>query len=568
MLDVLRLTNYTVVDSVELLCGPGLNVLTGETGAGKSIIVDALNLLLGGRGSPTVVRPGTAQAELEGIFDLADSPKARNVLAALDLPVDDQLVLRRVLSAAGKSRAYANGHLVPLTSLTALRDVLCDFHGQHDHQSLVRSALQLELLDAVAGLESPRRTMATVAAELGDAGRHLQALQERQRSKAQRQELLREDLERLQAIPLEPGVDDTWREDRDRLANVEELQRLVAEATTWIGDAEDETPTAGDLLGRAGRSIRAAAGFDASLAPHADALAGAREIVDDVVRALQRYRDGLEDDPAALEQLHSQLHALDRLKRRHAVTTVEELIVLRDACGAELAQLDAVEHDLSKAQAARAAAEQAAATAAATLSRARAKAAKALAKRLTQEIRRLGMPDGTLEIQVTRTTVPDGAVEVEGARYDVRPTGIDRVTMLFSANRGMPARPLRDVASGGELSRVMLALKAAQAGTIPLLVFDEIDAGIGGNVGNAVADKLVALGAARQVFCVTHLPQIAARAGTHWRVDKQVRGKSTTATVTAVQGDARARELARMFGDDTAPETALEHAHALLSSTR
>ena len=568
MLDALRLSNYTIVDNIELVCGPGLNVLTGETGAGKSIIVDALNLLLGARGSTAVIRPGAGQAELEGIFDLADSPAARTVLEEYDLPVDEQLVLRRVLTAAGKSRAYVNGRLVPLSTMAALRNALCDFHGQHDHQSLLHAAQQLDLLDAAAGLLDRRAPVAELAAALAEAAARLDSLREQQRTKAQRAELLREDLERFEAVALQPGAEDAWRRDRDRLANADELHRVVAEVAATVDDSDGDAPAAADLLRQAGRALRGAAGYDDSLTPHVDALAAAQELATDTAHALLRYLDGLESDPAALEDIQQRLHALDRLKRRYGVDTADELLALRDACAHELAQLENIEHELGGAEQAHATSMAAARDAALALSETRATAAATMAPRLTKEIRRLGMPDGELTISLAHSTAADGELEIDGERVRLTATGVDRATILFSANRGMPQRPLRDVASGGELSRIMLALKAAQAGTIPLLVFDEIDAGIGGNVGIAVADKLVSLAKKRQVFCVTHLPQIAARAHTHWQVEKHTHGGNTVAHVEEVRDDARAREVARMFGDAAAPKTALEHAHALLNSSR
>ncbi len=568
VLDVLRLDQYTIVDSLELVAGPGLNVLTGETGAGKSIIVDALNLLLGGRGSPSVVRPGAAQAEIEAVFDLADSPEARAHLDALDLGGDEQLVLRRVLTAAGKSRAYVNGRLVPLTTMAALRDTLCDMHGQHDHQSLLQPAYQLALLDAAGGLEAARTAIGPLAERLAACASHRDTLLERQRSKAQRIELLQEDLDRFAAVPLEPGADEAWRQDRARLAHAQELQRLVTETLAALSEAAHDEPTATDLLARAARSARAAAEIDGTLAQQVEALASVQEMIGDITRVLHGYADALEDNPAALQALEERLHALDRLKRRYSVGSVEELCALQDQCAAELAEVQNTEHDLAAAEREWAAAADAAARATEQLSDARTAAAGTLAKQLTREIRTLGMPNGTLEIAVSRIADEGGAVEIAGQRYRLGLTGIDRVTIHFSANAGQPPRPLRTVASGGELSRIMLALKGAQAGTIPLLVFDEIDAGVGGNVGVAVAAKLVALAATRQVFCVTHLPQIAARASTHWRVGKRTRAGETRALVREVHGEERARELARMFGDKAAPDTALEHAQALLSQTR
>lgn len=565
VLDVLRVADFTIIDHVELVCGPGLNVLTGETGAGKSIIVDALSLLLGARASGALVRSGARQAEIEGVFDISGIPATRDILAAEDLPVDDQLVLRRVISAEGKSRAYVNGRLVTLATVAALRDTLCDFHGQHEHQSLLRPQQQLHLLDATAGLTEQRRAFAGVVAQFRDAIARRDALKAQQRDKAQRLATLEEDAERLDAVGLHPGAGDAWRRERGRLANVETLRAALADTVRYLADAVDNTPTAADLLARAVDALRAAAAHDDSLTAQADALAGAQEITQDVARTLDAYAENLESDPAALDAIEEKLHALDRLKRRYAVESVDELLALRAQCADEVAALQHTEQDLAAAERDYAAACEETAQQAVALSDARAAAAARLEKALTKAVRTLGMPHGTLKIAVDRDTAEDGELPGEDTRYRLRDSGIDRVGFLFSANKGQAPRPLREVASGGELSRVMLALKASQAGDIPLLVFDEIDAGIGGNVGVAVADRLADLGAARQVFCVTHLPQIAARANCHWSVDKRTSKNRTVAYVCEVRGADRAQELARMFGDQEAPDTALEHAQALLA---
>lgn len=546
MLTVLRVKNLAIIDESEVEFGPGLNVVTGETGAGKSILVGALRLVLGARGRPELVRTGADRAEVEALFEVAQGAPVRARLAALGFELEgDELVVRRVVLASGRSRAYVNGRLATATQLAELAAGLVDISSQHQHHSLVDSATHLDFLDAFAGLSVGRARMAEAHGALVVVVRRLAELEERLRAREEREDFLRFQLGEVERLDPEPDELERLRTERERLHHAERLvgAAKAAEQRLYSGDR-----ALCDELSRISQSLGEAAALDPAFAPLAERVETALTELEEVARDLAGYGDGLEEDPDRLEELEGRLAALQRLVRRHG-GSLEEVLAFREAAEAELAELD-------QADGVRAALEEERSRALATareeaqgLSTARHAAAAELGVAMTAELAELGMGQARVEVAVAplaRGGAPELAVD--GARLTA--TGLDRAEFLIAPNPGEQPRPLRKVASGGELSRALLALKRvlAQVGPAGLYVFDEVDSGVGGAVAEVIGRKLAQVARHHQVLCITHLPQVAAYGQRHFVVEKEVREGRTYSELRRVEGPAREEEVARMAG--------------------
>ncbi|MDE2292883.1 MAG: DNA repair protein RecN [Elusimicrobia bacterium] len=536
MLSKLSVRNFAVVEALDLELGAGLTAFTGETGAGKSILVEALGFLAGGRGSTDWLRAGAPRLEVSGVF----SDGRRAVTAS------------RTLDADGRSRVLVDGKPATVSALARLTEGLVDFHGQHEHQTLARPAAQLELLDGFAGLADERVRMAEAWARRKELTEALASLQMSEEERQRRLDLLRFQVSELEAADPKPGEEEALEAELPRLKHAARLGELAGEAYGRLYESEG---SAEEQLGAAGRALEEMARLDPSLDAAREALERAREAASEAARALSRYTDGEGADPERLDAVLSRLDLLAKLKRKYGAT-VEELAARRGTLSAELERLEnhgeragEVEKDL-------AAAEKAAAARAEALRKARLKAAKRLSERAQSELAGLGLERARL------------SVSVELDEEALGPTGFDRVEFLLAANPGEPLKALRAVASGGELSRVMLALKTvlAEADRVGTLVFDEVDAGVGGAVGAAVGERLAALGRRRQVLVVTHLPQVACRAAVHFEVAKAVRGGRTYARVGRLEGGARVETLARMLGGREVTAASRRHAQELLET--
>jgi DNA repair protein RecN (Recombination protein N) len=553
MLRELRIRNLAIIEAVTVPLAPGLNVLTGETGAGKSMVVDAILLIRGARAQADVIRTDAPSASVEAVFDVAGHAGVATLLAEAGLGgAEPELLIRRELSRAGRHRAFVNDTPVTVALLERLGDLLVDVHGQQEHHRLSTPGRQLELLDRYAGTEALAVEVATLWGQYQEALEEARRLSLADRERAQRQDLLRFQIAELDAARLRPGEEAELRAERQRLQHAERLARGLAEVSAWL--VEDPEAVLG-RLGRAARLLRELGRIDAECLSPAELLEGAGAQVEEATLALRRLRARAQADPARLEEVQERLEVLTRLKRKYG-DTEEALLAFR----AEAARaLDALEHhEELQARAERRAAELRAALLdrARVLSEARVAAARRLGAEVQRDLRGLGMERARFEVALTPE--PEDAVSARG---------IDRVEFRFSANPGEDLRPLSRVASGGELSRAMLALQTVVGAgdRVPTTVFDEVDAGIGGRVAEVVADRLAAAAAGRQVLCVTHLPQIAARAHHHLLVTKTVRSGRTRATVTVLTEAARVEEIARMLGDGAAGETARRHARALLA---
>jgi DNA repair protein RecN (Recombination protein N) len=548
MLSLIRVKNYAVIDEIEVEFRGGLNVMTGETGAGKSILVDALGLALGDRADATSVRQGADRAEISVAFDVPAEHTALAWLAERGLDDGTSCTLRRLVGSDGRSRAFINGQPVNLTDLKSLGQLLVDIHGQHAHQSLLESGNQRALLDGYAEI-APQ---ATAVAEYFAAWHALaEQLENRRSSSAQREseiELLRFQIGELEALALAEGEPERLRIERDRLANTDRLLSGTSAALDSLAENEASSAYAAVVVAR--RELDKLVTVDAELKSPAASLASIEIELRELETALRHYRDGIEADPARLAWLDERLARVRTLARRHAAAE-DELPRTLAALRARLASLDGSGESLAALEQRSANAHAQFLEAAHRLSALRAARAAALAGEVTALLVELGMPHGEFRIELQPKPTE---------RADA--TGLERVEFQVKLNPGMPFGPLAKIASGGELSRISLAIEVARSGASPVtaFVFDEVDAGIGGRVADIVGRKLRQLSSSRQVLCVTHLPQVASHGGAHYRVVKHVTGKSSRTEVRPLTSKERIDELSRMLGG--VEVTARTRAHA------
>jgi DNA repair protein RecN (Recombination protein N) len=556
MLERLTVRDLALVERAEIVFGPGLTAVTGETGAGKSLTVQALALVVGGRADAADVRQGAKSCVVEAEFRPGGETagRVRELLRQWDLEAEDEvLILRREVSAEGRSRASVDQSSLTLANLRRLGELLLDLHGQHEHQSLLREGAALLTLDRLAGLEPERARFAEALAALREAEGDLARLRESLATFAERREYLAAAAAELADARLREGEEDELRSEAARLAHADRLRELVAQALARL---EDGDAAAGRALAAARQALEPASGVDDSLAEPLQQVTDAAIAAQEAVRSLAAYLDRLEADPERLEAVEARRELYARLTRKYR-RGVPEILRWQEELAAELARGEDADGALAAADARVAKAEAACLAVGKALSRTRQAAAREWSATLTKELKPLGFPHARVAFDVA--TVLDG-----------RPTphGLDEVSLVFSANPGEAPRPLARIASGGELSRVMLALKSALQARdrVDLLVFDEVDSGIGGAVAQAVGERLRNLARHRQVVCVTHLPLIAALAEHHLAVSKHVAGGRTTARVELLERAARVEELARMLAGERVTETTRRQARELLAT--
>jgi DNA repair protein RecN (Recombination protein N) len=563
MLRELSIRNLAVVEEAVVPLVPGLNVLTGETGAGKSIVVDALLLVTGARAQPDWIRTGADTAVVEAVFEI---DPAGPVAALLDETGhrggDGELVIKRELARSGRHRAFVNDGAATVALLERLGLALVELHGQHEHQRLLEPAGQLLLLDRFAAAEARRERVAALVRRWEEARGDLQRLRDEMREGARQEDLYRFQLSEIDGVRLRDGEEDELRAERGRLQHAE---RIVAGLQEIAGLLYEDPQSATARLARAGALLRDISRYDPEAAASIEAVEGAQAYVEDVVGRARALRDRAVVDPERLEQIDARLDAIVKLKRKYG-DSVAAILAHRQEVAAALDRI--TRHDAIAAELERAVADAAAAagTEAAALSQERTRGAERLERLIQKEIRTLGMEHGRFRVALRREAAAAGELGSGAEGWRVGPRGAETAELLLSANPGEELRPLAKVVSGGELSRVMLAAKTvlAAADDIPVLVFDEVDAGIGGRVADVVGQKLAASAAGRQVLCVTHLAPIAAYAGHHLLVEKRVARGATRTSVTALSAAARVDELARMLGGERVTEASRRHARELL----
>jgi DNA repair protein RecN (Recombination protein N) len=556
MLDRLTVRDLAVIERAEFALGAGLNAVTGETGAGKSLIVQAVSLLVGGKGDGDVVREGAAAAVVEGEFHVAGEAarRAAALLGEWGFEFDGEtLIVRREVSGSGRSRAAVNQSPVTIAALRRLGEALVDLHGQHEHQSLLRPEAGLLTLDRLAGLEPERARYGEGLAAWREASAELERLEASLATFAERSDYLRHAARELDEAKLVAGEDEELQRESARLAHADRLRELAGEALARLSEG---TAPAADALAGAEHALEQAAALDPGLEELLPVLRDARIAAGETARALAAYTDGLEADPAALESVEARRDLLARLTRKYR-RDVPALIEWRAQVEQELAVGDDAGGTLERARTRVATARAALEAAGRALTHRRSAAAAEWGSRVSRELKPLGLPQARIEFAVEPAAGPDERPAAHG---------MDEVALRFTANPGEPPRPLQRIASGGELSRVMLALKSMlqEQDRVDLLLFDEVDSGIGGAVAQAVGERLRRLSRHRQVICVTHLPMIAALAAHHLRVTKHVTGGRTLARVDPVEGEARVAELARMLAGERVSETTRRQARELL----
>ncbi len=554
MLAELHVSNFAIIEDLHLVFHPGFNVLTGETGAGKSIIIDAIDLLLGGKSSQEMVRAGERVARIEGIFEL-EGKRARRVQVWLqERALDDEqgmVILAREVRRGGRSVARINGRAVAQALLSELGDMLVDIHGQGQHLSLLRPRTHILLLDEYARLTGRREEVAHRTAELRQVQNELARLRQSEREIARRMDLLSYQVQEIEEAALTPDEDASLQSELRRLANAEALMSETAALDAILSEGELERPSALDLLGEAIIHLQKLTRLDPDLAPLTDRTQSLFEGVSDLAREISAYGASLEFDPIRLEEVEERLALIAQLKRKYG-DAIDEILAFGEQARAELALLsDSETRTEALAEREKALLHEIGEKALA-LSAARQVAAAELAQAVEQELADLRMAGTRFRVQITRRPDPQGCY-AGNERLAFDATGIDQVQFLVSANPGEPLRPLAKVASGGETARLMLALKnvLSRADATPTLIFDEIDQGIGGRVGAIVGRKLLALAQSHQVICVTHLPQIAAYGDKHLQVTKEVMRDRTISQLNVLEGAARVTELAAMLGADS-----------------
>jgi DNA repair protein RecN (Recombination protein N) len=554
MLVNFQVRNFAIIDQVELEFAPGMTVLTGETGAGKSILVDAIGLVLGERGGSGMVRTGASRAEFTAEFDLQDQSEAQAWLAEQMLDLDDECILRRVINSDGRSRAFINGNNVPLQNLKILGEMLLDIHGQHFHQSLGRTHIQRSLLDYFGGLVDLGIATGNAFNDWQSIASQLADLEAADADRAARLELLRFQIAELNALNLAGDELSLLTTERQILQNSGRLADGVSRALMKLFD--EESANAQSLLADASQAIESLCRFDASLEP-VSALLGEADIqLSEAVATLRRYADSLDMDPARQNWVEERLDAIHATARKHRIQP-EELAALQARIGQQLNDLEHAEERGTELRKAAQEAESGYRQSAGRLSAGRKKAAKSLSASVTTAMSGLGMPGGTFEARVTTRDIGNP-----------RASGLDDVEYLISANPGQEKLPLARVASGGELSRMSLAIQvvASDGSNIPTMVFDEVDSGVGGGIAEMVGLRLKELGRSRQVFCVTHLPQVASLADHHFRIMKISDGKATRTGITHLGDKERVEEIARMLGGVEITKRTRDHAEEMLQS--
>ncbi|MCY3780501.1 MAG: DNA repair protein RecN [Chloroflexi bacterium] len=574
MLEELRIQNFAVIDRLELSFSAGFNVITGETGAGKSILVDAVELLLGARADPIVVRAGSERSRVEGLFKL-DSRSRLAVLPLLereDLVDEDEpeyLSIMREVRRRGRSSARINGIPVRSEVLSQIGGALVDIHGQSQHLSLFRPRHHIDLLDRYADLLDLREGLASMVAELTGLQAEMRRLRDDEETLARRAALLRHELEEIRAAELDPAEERNLLAERNRLANSEQLANLATEALQLLnGDESGRSIPAVDGLMSAAAALAKLARIDPAMTEHHALAEDLAQATQDLALTLTRYANDVEFDPQRLDELEGRLELITTLKRRFRAESIDELLAYAERAAAELAGLDASDERLGELGRREDQLMRQIGDVCRRLSRARAEASAELSRAVLRELADLRMERSRFEVLLQQAEHPSGCI-IGDRRYKFDAKGMDDVEFMLSANPGEPPRPLAKVASGGEAARIMLALKRVltAADQTPILIFDEVDQGIGGRIGAVVGEKLWSLSGEHQVLCVTHLPQLAGYADRHFQAQKAMSDEAAATRVRVLEDEAeRVAELAAMLG--TAGAAGMQSARELLAAAR
>jgi DNA repair protein RecN (Recombination protein N) len=583
MLTTLRIKNLALVSDLTLELQPGCNVVTGETGAGKSIIIGALNLVLGERADRSLIRSGEESCSVEAVFNVGVQSSAgsggtlkrelQRILEenGLEPCEENQLVLKRTFTGAGTNRQFVNGSATTLATLAGIGEWLVDIHGPHDHQSLLHPAKQLAILDAFGGLEKSREAFGGLVIRRAALQKEKSALIVDETTYARQLDLLRFQVQEISAACLQPDEEKSVEEEFHRSSNAAKLLQLSQTALDALGESENSLLTQSGTIGRVLAELQR---VDAGAAHLVGLHAQAGETLRELQTGLSRYAEKTEVDPARLAELEERLNLIHSLKRKYG-TTLTEVIASGDEAKTKLQSLESRDEELARLTVALEKLDTDISSAGRRLSTARQKVISPLAKAVGKQLAELGFKQSRFDVVIKSDFAGDEATSLKSkpetnqrlassSPVIFKQTGLDEIEFQFAPNPGEPAKPLRAIASSGEMARVMLALKTVLAAEdeIPVLVFDEVDANVGGETANAVGEKMRQIAAKRQVLCITHLPQVAAPADAHYVVTKQVKNGRTISEITLLDKKSRVTELARMLGGQS--DATRKHAEALL----
>lgn len=558
MLVELSIKDFAIIESLTVSFDRGLNIFTGETGAGKSIIMDAISLILGDRATNEIIRTAKEEAQVEAMFDVSGHQGIEGVLCEAGIPSSGELIIKRVVQRAGRNRVYINGSLATLVTLTEVGRLLIDIYGQSEHQSLTRPDEHIEILDSFGGFGKLRAYMAESYREYFSVKKELDSLMTDSKSSADKKEFLEFQAKEITDAALADGEEEDLKKLKERLSNSEKIKNITEEAERLL---YSESGSAVERLGAAVKALRDLSTLDDKLANAAKSLEESLYTVEDTASFLRSYSESVEADPDGLENVLARIDLINRLKKKYG-GTVSDILKKKEDIENELSSLADYEERLASLEARKKAAREKALEAAVSLTEARTASAGVLEKRIEDEIGGLGMKGAVFEVSIETEMNADGTV-----RFGEK--GAERVNFFIATNKGEGLKPLARVASGGELSRIMLAIKSVTAaGRVPTLIFDEIDTGVGGAMAQVVGLKLKEVAGANQVLCITHSPQIAAFADRHFGVEKKTASGRTTTSVHAL-GDAESLEqISRMLGGMKVTEITRQHASELVGAAR
>lgn len=568
MLRELTIENLALIDHLRLEFARGLNILTGETGAGKSIIIDGVNLILGGRSSSELIRAEAEAAQVEAVFEVEEHKELEKVLAEWGIPLGDDrlLVISREVNSSGRSRCRINGQTVTVLTLSKIGGYLLDLHGQHEHQSLLFSERQREILDGFGGelLAAKAGEVAETYRRYEEVKKELAELTTSEEDKNRRIEFIGFQLREIEGARLRPGEEEELLREREILAGAEQLFTAASRVYELLYGGE-EPGSALDKLSEGQQALEKVIGIDPRLQPLYQMITESACQVEEAAREIRSYRDGVEFDPTRLAAVEERLDEINKLKRKYG-KTVGDILAYAEKIRKEIQTIEGREERLSQLTKELAAVEEKLAREALALSALRRRAAGRLEEAITAQLAEVNMGKTVFKVALNRAIAEKDGLTVGGEKVAVDRHGLDRVEFMVAPNPGEGLKPLAKIASGGELSRMMLVLKVilAEVDRIPTMVFDEIDVGIGGRTSQAVAEKLLLLARTNQVICVTHLPQIASMADRHFYIEKKTFENRTRVEVKVLDRKARVEELARMLGGAEVTATTREHAREML----
>jgi len=562
MIKEIRIRNFAVIENLEVSFGKGLSVLTGETGAGKSIIIDAINLLLGGRADTDSIRSGETTAFVDAVFEITD-PVTRDLILEFGVEMDDsELLIKRQVSNTGKNRCLLNNSSVTVSTLGKIGDRLVDLHGQHDHQALLHPEIHIELLDLYGKCNDLRDEFSKIFSNYQTQSKIFNSMKIDEQELLQKQEFLSFQLKEIDKANLSKEEEEELKAARNKLKHAEQIREGLQKSQSLL---TDEGGSIIENLGQVLKELEWVQNIDSGLAEPVERSRSAFYELEEVVESLRSYGQSLEFNPTRLEEIEDRIAEINELKRKYG-NDIVKILIRREEIAEELEQLasneenmESLENDLKKK-------ELMLSKLGKQLAEKREAAAKNLSRSVEKELKELSMSNVQLSVRFDYPADPEGFIIFRKQKTNATSNGLGTLEFLFSPNQGEEMRPLAKIASGGELSRVMLALKSIlnDQNTVPVMIFDEVDTGIGGSVAEKVGIKLQKVATTKQVFCITHLPQIAGMAFSHFRVEKEVKGKRTRSTIRQLKHKERVEELARMSSGEKITDASLKYAREML----